>query len=200
MKRSFGTKQRRALVDELQYWNTALKNCLEKLEVPADDENIKVRELQARFNPTHCDALREDVEAFHQALKDGWNCGQPCSHQATIDLDWQSDKPVLPAVFDIALSFHGASTQESAAGYCWRTIQINVEKAALSTVIPSIPSDSSPSSASATSPMSSNHFKKRKLSRLFSQSQNQKSGQTSITASPCDGAYMLAVLNEDGLS
>ena len=192
VKHGFGMKQRKSLVDELQYWNTALKNCFEKLELPAEDDNIKVRELQGRFNPKHCDSVRENVEAIHRALEGSWNCGCPCSHHATINLDWQSGMSTLPSVFDIALSFRDAPTQGTTAGYCWRKLQINVEKTVTTDVISSAPSVQSAQSSAAPSPTSWRSSRKNKLSRLFTQAPNQKSKQVTFAAPVRTGKSIVA--------
>lgn len=184
VKRSFGTKERKALIDELQQWNAALKNCFEKPEVPAEDEGTKVQELQARFNPKHCDSIRENVQAIHGVLKDGWNCMCPCSHHAAIDLGWQPEKPTLPSVFDIALSFRDTSTQAAAAKYCWQKLQIKIEKTDSGNVTPVAQPVLSPQSSGAPLPVPLRDSGKNKLSNLFGRRQNKKSKQVTVAAPP----------------
>jgi hypothetical protein len=193
VKRSFGTKERNALVDELQYWNTALKNCFEKPEVPAEDEDPKVQELQARFNPKHCDLIRDSVQAIHGVLKDGWNCVCPCSHHAAIDLDWQPQKPALPSVFDIVISFRDTSTQAAATKYCWRKLQIKIEEMHSDNVTPVALPVPSPQSSRAPSPTPSTSSGKSKLLRLLGRPQN-KSTHITITAPSYTGGFNVAVL------
>ena len=197
MKRSFSTKERKALIDQLQYWNTALKNCFERPEVPAEDEDTKVQELQARFNPKHCDSIRENVRAIHGVLKDGWNCMCPCSHHAAIDLDWQPEKPTLPSVFDIALSFQDTSTQAAAAKYCWRKLQIKIEKTDSGSVTPVAQPDLSPQPSRAPSPMRLTGLGKNKLLDLFDQRRNKKSKRVTVAALPYPGGFIVAVLTKE---
>jgi hypothetical protein len=197
VKRSFSTKERKALIDQLQYWNTALKNCFERPEVPAEDEDTKVQELQARFNPKHCDSIRENVQAIHGVLKDGWNCMCPCSHHAAIDLDWQPEMPTLPSVFDIALSFQDTSTQKAAAKYCWRKLQIKIEKTDSGNVTPIAQPVLSPQSSRAPPPMPLTSSGKNKLSGLFGRRQNKKSKQVTVAVPPYPGGFIVAVLTKE---
>ena len=197
MKRSFSTEERKALIDQLQYWNTALKNCFERPEVPAEDEDTEVQELQARFNLKHCDSIRENVQAIHGVLKNGWNCVYPCSHHATINLDWRSEKPTLPPVFDIALSFRDTSTQAAAAKYCWRKLQIKIEKTDSGNIIPVAQSILSPQSSRAPPPIPLTDSGKNKLSNLFSRRQNKKSKQVTVAVPPYPGGFIVAVLTKE---
>ncbi|KAH8162986.1 hypothetical protein CIB48_g5268 [Xylaria polymorpha] len=76
VKRSFGDKYRKELFDELQYWNTALKNCLEpKREIPSDRADPLTAELVRLFDLKSCDETRENVQIVHEALATAWsNC------------------------------------------------------------------------------------------------------------------------------
>ena len=128
VKRSFNSKERKSLIDDLQYWNSALKNSFEKLEIPSDDSDPIVQELQARFNPKHCDFIREHARAIHRALEAGWNCACLPPHRATLDLDWHYDRPVVPAVFNLTLSFRKSlSSQDPPGQECWQRIWIKVD-------------------------------------------------------------------------
>jgi hypothetical protein len=197
VKRSFSTEERKALIDQLQYWNTALKNCFERPEVPAEDEDIEVQELQARFNLKHCDSIRENVQAIHGVLKNGWNCVYPCSHHATINLDWRSEKPTLPPVFDIALSFRDTSTQAAAAKYCWRKLQIKIEKTDSGNVTPVTLPVLPPQSSRAPSPTQSTGSEKNPLLRLIGRSKNKKSRQVTFAAPRYPGEFIVAVLTKE---
>ena len=200
VKRSFSTKQRKALVDNLQYWNTALKNSFEKPELPAQDENTTVQEVQARFNPKHCDSIREDVGAIHGALKDSWNCGCPCSHYATIHLDWQSTMFSLPSVFDVALSFRDSSSRVATADYRWRKFQIHVEKIPSGNGTPIASSIPSAQSSEVPSPTTTTISKRSKVFRFFSQPQTKKSSLVTFAGTSGTGTLVVVVLIEHGHS
>jgi hypothetical protein len=197
VKRSFSIKRRKAVVEELQYWNTALKNCFEKPEVPAEDEDTKVQELQAQFNSKYCDSIRENVGTIHEALKDGWKCGCPCSHHATIDLGWQSETVAFPSVFDIALSFQDTSTQEATTEHCWRKLQIKIEKTESDDVIPVALPVSPRQSSRAPSPMASTDSRGIKFQRLFGHSENKTPTQITVGATNFIGRCNTIVLIED---
>ncbi|OCL12217.1 hypothetical protein AOQ84DRAFT_386279 [Glonium stellatum] len=184
VKRSFRTKERQALVDQLQYWNTALKNCFEKPEVPAEDEDTKVQELQARFNLKLCDSVRENVQAIHEVLKDSWNCVYPCPHYAAIDLCWQPKEPAAPSVFDMALSFRDISTREATGEVRWRKLQIKAEKTDLDSGLPPTLPVPSPQSSRAPSPTPSTGSKKSNLHLFHGRRKNEKSKQATVVAPP----------------
>lgn len=146
VKRSFNVKERKALIDELQYWNTALKNCFEKPEVPAEDEDIEVQKLQARFNPKHCQSVRAHAQAIFGALKESWNCACQCSHHAAIGLDWQTTQPAVHSAFDVALSFQNSPIQGASAEHSWRKLQMQIAGADSGNAAPvtlSVPSEQS---------------------------------------------------------
>jgi hypothetical protein len=173
VKRSFGIENCKNLVEELQYWNTALKNCFEKPEVPAEDDDCKVQELQARFNPKHCDSIRDNIQALHGALKDSWNCGCPCSHHASIDLNWQSDLFSRLSEFDMAFSFWDTTLQGATAEPKWRKIRLIIEKTDLGNAVPvalPVPSQQ----ASRTSPTPSTISRRERISHFLNQFQDKK--------------------------
>jgi hypothetical protein len=171
VKRSFGIENCKTLIEELQYWNTALKNCFEKPEMPAEDDDSKVQELQARFNHKHFDSIRENVQALHTALKDSWNCGCPCSHHASIDLDWQSGLSSRISEFDIAFSFRDTATQGPTAERKWRKLRLVIARSDLGTVNLPVPPQQE---SRAPSPTPSTISTRNKLSHLLTQLPNKK--------------------------
>lgn len=107
VKHSVSIKKREKYVGDLRHWNQDLKGCLEKSEVPAEDESQKVRELKRRFDPKRCDALRQSLNSLHAALSSAFTCDcVGLSHEAAIDLDWVTyempTNPIKVAVFSKA--------------------------------------------------------------------------------------------------
>ncbi|KAI0550184.1 hypothetical protein F4679DRAFT_583678 [Xylaria curta] len=88
VKRSFRDAERKELFDELQRWNTALKNCLEpKREILSDHANPMTAELIQHFNLKSCDEARENVRIVYEALAAAWrNCTDPQPKQRGTDL------------------------------------------------------------------------------------------------------------------
>jgi hypothetical protein len=145
IKRSFSRKERQSLIDELQYWNNALKNCFEKQEIPSDEGDRRIQELQARFDPKKCDAIRENARAIHEAIQSGWGCACPQSHGGSIYVDWHNEKALDPAVFNLALSCRKAQNGLlSPADECWQKILIRIEKAATQLPSPALVSITPP--------------------------------------------------------
>ncbi|RYP69215.1 hypothetical protein DL769_005330 [Monosporascus sp. CRB-8-3] len=105
VKRSFGAKKREKLIGDLRHWNEDLRRCLEKPEVPVEDETPKVQELKHRFNPKRCNLIRECVKSLHRALLSGFDCTCSPPHEATLNLDWTACESDAPRVFHVALSY-----------------------------------------------------------------------------------------------
>ncbi|KAF2803358.1 uncharacterized protein BDZ99DRAFT_526716 [Mytilinidion resinicola] len=131
VKRSFGRNERQSLITDLQYWNTALKNCFEKQEIPSDEGNRTVQELQARFDQKQCDAIRNNAGAIHEAIQSGWGCVFPQTHGGNLYLRWHNDKVLDPAIFNMALSYKKTQTGiPYPSDEYWQEIQIRIKKAA----------------------------------------------------------------------
>ncbi|KAI0010164.1 hypothetical protein F4779DRAFT_616893 [Xylariaceae sp. FL0662B] len=79
VKRSFKHTQRRDLFNELQNWNNALRNCLErKREIPSDESDPLTAGF--KFHSTLCDEARKNAGFIHEALAVAWTTGCPHSH------------------------------------------------------------------------------------------------------------------------
>ncbi|KAI1123241.1 hypothetical protein F5Y10DRAFT_252238 [Nemania abortiva] len=91
IRRSFGRREREELIADLQHWNTALKNILEKAEIPSEESSPLLQEIQTRFNAKKCDAARRDYQRMHEMLSTRWTCS--CrEHKGNIRLDWHTSK------------------------------------------------------------------------------------------------------------
>lgn len=129
MKRSFASKKRDKIIDDLRKWNQDLRNCLERSEVPAQDNSRVVQELRNRFNRKKCDSIRSCLRSFHRALGSGLNCGCLSSHEATIDLDWDSEQSGSALwVFTAGLSYETIPGSPSSMR-SWRKFRVTAEKA-----------------------------------------------------------------------
>lgn len=150
VKRGFGKKERQNLIDELQYWNNALKNCFERQEIPSDEGGRSVQELKAQFDQTQCDAIRENARAVHKALQSGWGCVCPKPHGGNLHLEWHNGNMAAPAVFKMALSYRKAQNgQPCTSDEFWKNILVQIEDAA--TQLPP-PVPDSPTSPAVNAP------------------------------------------------
>ncbi|KAL2675693.1 hypothetical protein Neosp_011883 [[Neocosmospora] mangrovei] len=104
VKRSFASKKNRSLIDDLRKWNQDLRIYIERTEVSADDDTRQVQALIRGFNPKRCDSIRSCLQSFHRALGSTLLCDCSSSHQAIIQLDWNSVPMPNPLVFSLALS------------------------------------------------------------------------------------------------
>lgn len=131
VKRSFGRNERQSHIDELQYWNNALKNCFERQEIPSDEGDRSVQELQAQFDQKQCDAIRENARAIHGAIQSGWGCTCPEPHGGLLHLEWHNDNVMASAVFKLGLSHRKAQNgQPYATDEFWQKVLIRVDETA----------------------------------------------------------------------
>ncbi|KAI1426142.1 hypothetical protein F5Y12DRAFT_744164 [Xylaria sp. FL1777] len=125
VKRSFGHKYRKDLFDELQYWNTALRNCLgSKREVPSDDNDPLACGLVRRFDFKSCSKARETVQIIHEVLAVAWSksCTDP-QHPSNVELTWQDTG--LNETRQLYLSI--PESGESLASKHWQKVFISVD-------------------------------------------------------------------------
>ncbi|OTA58458.1 hypothetical protein K449DRAFT_436829 [Hypoxylon sp. EC38] len=109
VRRSFRRKEREKMINDLQYWNTALKNIFEKAEIPLDEPSPLVDEVQARFNAKLCDATRQKYRLMHEMMLKRWSCG--CEeHRANIRLDWHTSEVLTADNLTIVME-SGSDTQ-----------------------------------------------------------------------------------------
>lgn len=95
IRRSLSHREREQLVNDLQYWNTALKNIFEKAEIPSGESTPLLEKIQARFNQKNCDTSRRNYQRMHEMLCQRWTCNCP-EHKGNIQLDWHTSK-IAPA-------------------------------------------------------------------------------------------------------
>jgi hypothetical protein len=151
VKKSFGSKRRDKLVDELRKWNADLRMCIEKSEVPVEDESRRVQNLTRRFNPKRCNLVREWMASLHRALSSGVNCVCSCPHEVAVQLDWPAYESDKFKAIQIAMSYQTDQRPEL-SGSCWRKLHVEpagAEALAVSGGLLSLfPLASSPSSLS----------------------------------------------------
>ncbi|KAH6842349.1 hypothetical protein B0I37DRAFT_381721 [Chaetomium sp. MPI-CAGE-AT-0009] len=87
IKRGLGSRERNEIVQELQYWNTALSKILEKPEIPLDEDGPAVQSLQARFDTRACSSIRRNASRIYDAFSRIWQCECP-EHRAHLLADW----------------------------------------------------------------------------------------------------------------
>ena len=191
VRRSFGRNERQSLIDELQYWNNALKNCFERQEIPSDEGDRTVQELQARFDQKQCDAVRENVRAIHEAIQSGWGCACPQAHGGNLNLEWHNNKVLAPAEFNLALSYRKVQNgQPCASDECWQKILIRIEDTAVQ-LLPPAPTSLTLPVAAATAPAvrSPSPSKKTKFSKLLRLGHTTTKSDTKSVKSGYSGKY-----------
>ncbi|KAI0976563.1 hypothetical protein F4678DRAFT_413761 [Xylaria arbuscula] len=163
VKRSFGSKDRKELFDELQRWNNALRHCLEsKREIPSDYADPMTTELVQRFNIKSCDEARNNFRIIHEALAVAWNstCAAP-RHPSNVELIWQHKGLNETGRLQLSVPELGCQT----GSRHWQRILISMDANQVNTA----PHNSGASNLTLTSESTSTALGKRKrgLSRQF---------------------------------
>ncbi|KAK7403826.1 hypothetical protein QQX98_010397 [Neonectria punicea] len=114
VKRGLGSSERDDLIQQLQYWNTALANVFERPEIPQDEDGPLVQKLQAQFNDKTCNIIRKNARCVYNALAQTWRCNCP-QHRANLELSWHSDKSITAGPFTLAISALDGSWQQLTA-------------------------------------------------------------------------------------
>ncbi|KAK6834322.1 hypothetical protein PG987_009016 [Apiospora arundinis] len=120
VKRGFGRSSRQRLIDDLQKWNTALRACFEKSEVPLnfDVPCSTLETIRTKFNPQWCNEIRRQASQVHDAVAKSWQC-QCRAHQANLKLLWHEDQLLKPpSEFHVAV----CSTKDPSGDVKWQEL------------------------------------------------------------------------------
>lgn len=194
MKRSFGSKRRKQIFDQLHQWNVALQNCgLERREVEHDSANHFVNHVRSQFRDDTCTAIRTAASALHRALKSSLCCTCSESHLGNLELDWYKvEHSGLSPTFTIAVSSTPSQTlQASQNGSRWTALLTRMEDTVLiktasgqannsAPPIPPIPSSVSASSSKKSNSLSI-RSKTRRVVSFFRLDDHVSSGNTSTS-------------------
>ncbi|KAI1109199.1 hypothetical protein F5Y14DRAFT_433390 [Nemania sp. NC0429] len=162
IRRSLGHRERDQLVNDLQYWNTALKNIFEKAEIPSGESTPFLEKIQAGFNQKNCDTARRNYQRMHEVLCQKWACN--CQeHEGNIQLDWHASKMALADKLSLTMPSHSRSQ--------WHCISMNFRAAHDSNH--SQPTDTSEKSRPET-PRTPSPSRFRRLKGLFSSGQKKQ--------------------------
>lgn len=160
MKRSFGRSSRQKLIEQLQFWNDALKLCFEKSEIPLDSDtpNSTLASIKGTFDAQSCVAIREQVGRMHDRVLSSWRCGCP-DHKANLRLTWHTDGLPEPRKFNVLLSYLQASTSDHVPSDVWQQFLFEVEDPSKQAM--EVPAIITPSPAQLPAPDPASHPRKR---------------------------------------
>lgn len=125
VRRGFGRSSRQKLIDELQFWNDALKACLDKTELPLDYDNptSALEAVRSKFDPADCNNIRQHALQIHSALAGAWRC-QSHHHQGNLKLSWHTGTRAMNAK---KLSLIFPSLQgETATSTSWHVVACDI--------------------------------------------------------------------------
>ncbi|RYP54419.1 hypothetical protein DL768_000790 [Monosporascus sp. mg162] len=168
VKRAFNKHERQRLIDELQYWNNALRGCFERPEISSDEGDPILQNLLARFDPKECDSIRENARSLHEAIQSGWKCSCPQPHRGGLPLDWHKEKTLAPSVFYVTLSYVKAQNAPTCTSdEDWKRILINLEQST-GRVPPITPATLAPSIEGGLGSTDSTTTKRKRFLRFLS--------------------------------
>ena len=155
MRRGLTSSIRDELIQQLQYWKTALSKVFEKHDIPQDEDGLLVQKLQVLFNTKTCNTIRSKLHQIYGAMTQTWKCTCP-NHQENLLLTWHKDiKSHLTNQPAFVLS------SPSTEGWVLLATQIELEKETLD-----------PKVTPAPSPIVNSKTSKRKKIHLVLMKQN----------------------------
>ncbi|KAH8742648.1 hypothetical protein F5883DRAFT_442043 [Diaporthe sp. PMI_573] len=124
-------------------WKEDLRNCVEKAEVPAQDDSYSVEKVRHRFNRGNCDSIRLSLDSLHRAVESSTTCGSVFAHEASIDLNWIDPNVSASKSFSLAL-LHRTDAHPDKGSQSWRRFHAsNLLNAQNSTRASDIPASTS---------------------------------------------------------
>ncbi|KAJ5471026.1 hypothetical protein N7530_008383 [Penicillium desertorum] len=162
VKHALSASKRKKVIEDLRNWNKDLERCVEKPEVPAEDDSGKVRDLKRRFNIQRSDSIRNCLSSLHRALESGFCCACSPPHQAAIDLDWAAYESDTAKPLKVAVSYGTISHLPGS----WRKLQVtSCAPRKMVSSVPRLPSPSPPPARALSPPRSFLGIKFRPRSR-----------------------------------
>lgn len=115
------------LLNELGAMNSSLKDCFERIEVPApgSSRDRAILALHQQYSQDRCDNTIENARVLHEVLTGSWKCSCSILHEGCLRLHWHTGKVWMPAQFELALSCERLSPGISPAS--WKTIRMTVD-------------------------------------------------------------------------
>jgi len=128
VKRSFGDKERQAIIEDLDNWNSRLKCCFERRpEIPSGDSDSLTVHLITMFSAKRCEEARTNARVVHEALARALGTGC-CSetHPSKINLAWHKKGFKEPQ--HLILSFPDQSHPQAAIDVIWNNVAVQIER------------------------------------------------------------------------
>jgi len=123
VRRSFRRKDRQRIFEELDQWNTRLKNCFErKPEIPSGEDDPLVSNIVRLFDQKRCNECRQNVQGIHEALTRAWNKECDEVHHSHINLIWHERGRGFRTPEHLSLAFPTKSRN------CWQEVVVRAER------------------------------------------------------------------------
>jgi hypothetical protein len=131
IRRSFGKKERKELLDTFEDYNTMIAQWVENIEVLSAAQGPEDDEDQARSFLNYFDQIREHACRLHSILQQVWLCNCALPHDANLRLDQrlnQQDLDFTNPSFKVSFSFSTQIAQTTAVERLWKATEIEVEE------------------------------------------------------------------------
>jgi hypothetical protein len=131
IRRSFGTKERKELLDTFEDYNTMIAQWVENKEILSAAHGSEDHEDQARSFLNYFDQIREHACRLHSILQQVWLCNCALPHDANLRLDQrlnQHDLDFTKPSFKVSFSFSTQIAQTTAIERLWKATEIELEE------------------------------------------------------------------------
>ncbi|KAK4164376.1 hypothetical protein QBC43DRAFT_300477 [Cladorrhinum sp. PSN259] len=183
VRRGFSRSSRQKLIEELQFWNDALKNCFDKAELPLDNDTptSAVDTMRSKYDSASCNRIRQRASKIHQVLSRSWLCQSHQQHSGNLKLPWHTGDAALTKEEGLSLLFPYKATGSS---QYWCEVSCDVIEAEqivappISTTHISLATTGPAPDPTSHEPQSPSHRPWKKLKGLFQASDSPKEAKT----------------------
>ena len=120
IRRSFGRKDRKALIQEFERYNGDIARYVEQREILAPTPKPRPDEFLKCY-----DTIRNHASVLYDALDAGWQCRCVFAHRANLLLERRDDVNTAPG-FRLFLSFLHSPSQDHPGQKAWLEAQVDV--------------------------------------------------------------------------
>lgn len=122
IRRSFGRKEREALIQDFERYNANLATYVEQHEILAPSP-----ERWPGSSLTHLDLVRDQVCGLYEALEDGWRCSCLDAHNANLKLGGLNTAKDLP-LLKVTFSYYRKSGHPEQCQEAWQEAQVHISE------------------------------------------------------------------------
>ena len=120
IRRSFGRKDRDALIQAFERYNGDIAKYVEQREILAPISKPRPAEISKYYH-----MIRDHASGLYDALEAGWQCRCICAHSANLLLERRDDVNITPG-FKLSLSFLHRPSHDHPGQEAWLETEVDV--------------------------------------------------------------------------